>query len=112
MGGLRARMPLTFWTFTAGVLAIIGLPGLAGFFSKDAILYLAYEKNSLVFGVLAFTAALTSFYMIRLWRITFLGEARSDEARHAHEGGLTLTAPLALLAVLRSEEHTSELQSH
>jgi NADH-quinone oxidoreductase subunit L len=100
MGGLRARMPLTFWTFTAGVLAIIGLPGMAGFFSKDAILYLAYEKNPVVFGLLAFTAALTSFYMVRLWRITFLGEARSDEARQAHEGGLTLTAPLALLAVL------------
>ena len=60
MGGLRARMPLTFWTFTAGVLAIIGLPGLAGFFSKDAILYLAYEKNPVVFGLLAFTAALKS----------------------------------------------------
>ena len=100
MGGLRARMPLTFWTFTAGVLAIIGLPGLAGFFSKDAILYLAYAKNPTVFGVLAFTAALTSFYMVRLWRIAFLGEARGDGARHAHEGGFTLAAPLALLAVL------------
>ncbi len=100
MGGLRRRMPFTFWTFTIGVLAIIGLPGLAGFFSKDAILYLAWEKDSAVFGVLAFTAALTAFYMLRLWRITFLGEARGEGARHAHEGGPTLTAPLGLLAVL------------
>ena len=100
MGGLRRRMPFTFWTFTIGVLAIIGLPGLAGFFSKDAILYLAWEKNPLVFGLLAVTAALTAFYMLRLWRIAFLGEARGEGARHAHEGGVAFTAPLGLLAIL------------
>lgn len=60
MGGLRTRMPLTFWTFTIGVAAIIGFPYLAGFFSKDAILYLAFEKNSSVFALLALTAVLTS----------------------------------------------------
>ena len=100
MGGLRSRMPVTFLTFTVAVLAIIGLPGLAGFFSKDAILALAYDANPAVFAVLAFTAVLTSFYMVRLWKIVFLGAPRSEEAAHAHEGGFTLTAPLVLLAVL------------
>ncbi|MCX6955817.1 MAG: NADH-quinone oxidoreductase subunit L [Verrucomicrobia bacterium] len=100
MGGLRTRMPLTFWTFTVGVAAIIGFPYLAGFFSKDAILYLAFAKNKAVFGFLALTAVLTSLYMVRLWKLTFLGEPRSEDAKHAHEGGLTLTLPLVLLAVL------------
>ncbi len=100
MGGLMKKMPVTFWTFTIGVLAIIGMPFLAGFFSKDAILYLAMEKNSAVFAILALTAVLTSFYMVRLWKITFLGEARSDDAKHAHESGLVMTLPLIILAVL------------
>jgi NADH-quinone oxidoreductase subunit L len=100
MGGLRTRMPLTFWTFTIGVAAIIGLPGLAGFFSKDAILYLAFAHNKAVFAVLAFTAILTALYMTRLWRLTFFGEPRSESAAHAHEGGLVLTLPLVVLAIL------------
>ncbi|MEJ1972866.1 MAG: NADH-quinone oxidoreductase subunit L [Lacunisphaera sp.] len=100
MGGLAKKMPVTFITFTIGVLAIIGMPGLAGFFSKDAILYLAMEKNTGVFAVLAFTAILTAFYMIRLWKITFLGQARSEDAGHAHESGLVMTLPLMILAVL------------
>jgi NADH-quinone oxidoreductase subunit L len=100
MGGLRKKMPVTFITFTIGVLAIIGMPGLAGFFSKDAILYLAMEKNGAVFVILAFTAVLTSFYMVRLWKITFFGEARSKEASHAHESGLVMTLPLIILAIL------------
>jgi proton-translocating NADH-quinone oxidoreductase chain L len=100
MGGLRTRMPLTFWTFTIGVAAIIGFPYLAGFFSKDAILYLAFANNKAVFAVLAFTAVITSFYMVRLWKLTFLGVPRSEHADHAHEGGLTLTLPLVLLAGL------------
>ncbi|MEI6105372.1 MAG: NADH-quinone oxidoreductase subunit L [Opitutae bacterium] len=100
LGGLRKKMPLTFITFTIGVLAIIGLPGLAGFFSKDAILYLAMENNTGVFAILALTAVLTAFYMIRLWKITFFGEARSESAAHAHESGLSMTLPLVLLAVL------------
>ncbi len=100
MGGLRAKMPVTFWTFTIGVLAIIGMPAFAGFFSKDAILYLAMTKNTAVFAILAFTAVLTSFYMVRLWKITFLGEARSDAAKHAHESGLVMTLPLVILAAL------------
>ncbi|HEX2852042.1 MAG TPA: NADH-quinone oxidoreductase subunit L [Opitutaceae bacterium] len=100
MGGLRKKMPLTFVTFTIGVAAIIGFPYLAGFFSKDAILYLAYAKNTPVFFLLAFTAVLTSLYMVRLWKLVFLGTPRSDDAAHAHEGGLTLTLPLVVLAVL------------
>ncbi|MBI2815012.1 MAG: NADH-quinone oxidoreductase subunit L [Opitutae bacterium] len=100
MGGLRSKMPVTFFTFTIGVLAIIGLPFFAGFFSKDAILYLAMEKNTAVFAILAFTAVLTSFYMVRLWKITFLGETRSDAAKHAHESGFSMTLPLVVLALL------------
>jgi NADH-quinone oxidoreductase subunit L len=100
MGGLRKKMPVTFFTFTIGVLAIIGMPGLAGFFSKDAILHLAMEKNTAVFGLLTLTAVLTAFYMVRMWKLTFLGEARSEAAAHAHEGGFALTAPLVLLAAL------------
>jgi NADH-quinone oxidoreductase subunit L len=100
MGGLRKRMPLTFVTFTIGVAAIAGFPFLAGFYSKDAILHLAHEKNTAAFVVLAFTAVLTSFYMVRLWKITFLGEPRSESAEHAHEGGFTFGAPLVLLAIL------------
>ena len=100
MGGLAKKMPLTFVTFTIGVLAIIGFPLLAGFFSKDAILYLALEKNKAIFALLAFTAILTSFYMIRMWKLVFLGAPRSDEASHAHEGGLAMTIPLVVLAIL------------
>jgi len=100
MGGLMKKMPVTFVTFTIGVLAIIGMPFFAGFYSKDAILYLAMTKNSAVFAILAFTAVLTSFYMVRLWKITFLGGARSDEAQHAHESGLVMTLPLIILAGL------------
>jgi NADH-quinone oxidoreductase subunit L len=100
MGGLRRRMPLTFWTFTIAVAAITGVPFLAGFFSKDAILALSLERSPAVFAVLAFTAALTAFYMLRLWKIVFLAAPRSESAEHAHEGGLSITAPLVLLAAL------------
>ena len=100
MGGLAKRMKLTFVTFTVGVLAIIGTPMLSGFFSKDSILLLAFEKNRLVFGLLAFTAILTSFYMIRLWKLVFLGKARGESAGHAHESGFAMLLPLVVLAVM------------
>ena len=100
MGGLKKKMPFTFATFTIGVAAICGLPFLSGFFSKDAILHLAQEKNTAIFAILATTAVLTAFYMVRMWKLVFLGEARSHEAGHAHEGGLSMTAPLFILAVL------------
>jgi NADH-quinone oxidoreductase subunit L len=100
MGGLARKMPVTFATFTIGVLAIAGFPYLAGFFSKDAILYLALRNNSAVFGVLAFTAVLTAFYMVRMWRIVFFGAPRSEAAGHAHENGAVIVGPLIVLAAL------------
>jgi NADH-quinone oxidoreductase subunit L len=100
MGGLAKKMPLTFATFTIGVLAIAGFPYLAGFFSKDAILYLALRKDMAVFGILAFTAVLTAFYMVRMWKIVFFGAPRSEAAGHAHENGIVIVAPLVVLAAL------------
>ena len=100
MGGLARKLPFTFATFTIGVAAIVGFPFLAGFFSKDAILYLAYANNKPIFAVLAFTAVLTSFYMLRLWKLVFLGTPRSPAAEHAHEGGWTMRLPLLVLAIL------------
>ncbi|HOD47525.1 MAG TPA: proton-conducting transporter membrane subunit, partial [Opitutaceae bacterium] len=100
MGGLAKKMPVTFACFTIGVLAIIGMPGLAGFFSKDAILYLAMENNTSVFVILTLTAVLTAFYMVRMWKLTFLGAPRTESSEHAHEGGFTLWAPLVGLALL------------
>ncbi len=100
MGGLAKKLPVTFATFTIGVAAIIGVPFLAGFFSKDAILYLAFANNSAVFAGLTFTAVLTAFYMVRLWKLVFLGAARGEGADHAHESGLAMLSPLVLLALL------------
>jgi NADH-quinone oxidoreductase subunit L len=100
MGGLWKKMPLTFWTFTIGVAAISGLPFLSGFFSKDAILYLAFMNNKVVFGILTATAVLTAFYMTRMWKLTFFGESRSEAASHAYESGFTMTLPLVALALL------------
>lgn len=100
MGGLMKKMPITFLTFTIGVLAIIGMPGLAGFFSKDAILLLALQNNTAVFGILTLTAVLTAFYMIRMWKLVFFGDTRSDHAAKSHESGLSMTLPLMVLAGL------------
>jgi NADH-quinone oxidoreductase subunit L len=102
MGGLRKKMPVTFWTMTAAVLAIGGFFPFAGFFSKDAILYAAFAQGGLM-RVLWFvglvTALLTSFYMFRLWYLTFFGELRNHEV-HPHESPWTMTGPLAILAAL------------
>ncbi len=100
MGGLRKKMPITFITFTIGVAAIIGMPGLAGFFSKDAILLLAKEQNTAVFAILTLTAVLTAFYMVRMWKMVFFGECRSENASHARESDFSMTIPLMVLAVL------------
>ncbi len=99
LGGLARRMKLTFATFTVGVAAIIGFPFLAGFFSKDAILALAFANNRAVFLLLSFTAILTAFYMVRLWKITFFGDARGEGAGHARENGIPITLPLVVLAL-------------
>ena len=83
MGGLRKRIPVTFWTMTMGVFAIAGIPPFAGFFSKDEILYQAFISTNpagkLVWAVGLLTAGITSFYMFRLWFKTFFGAPRFDE---------------------------------
>ena len=88
MGGLRKRIPVTFWTMTAGVFAIAGIPPFSGFFSKDEILYQTFISHNPLAKVLWFlglvTAGLTSFYMFRLWFKTFFGPARFDENALAH----------------------------
>ena len=101
MGGLKKHMPVTFWTFIIGTLALSGVPPFAGFYSKDSILGQALEqKNYLLFGVAVFVAGLTTFYMFRLFFVAFLGEARTEKAKHAHESPAVMTLPLVILAVL------------
>ena len=80
MGGLSKHMRLTFGTFAIGTLALTGCPFLSGFYSKDAILIAAYQKNILVFLVALFVAFLTAFYMTRLVVVAFLGNARTEAA--------------------------------
>src|SRR5438128_1662590 len=100
MGGLSRNLPITFLTFVAGALALIGCPPFSGFFSKDAILALAYERNTAIFAVALFTAFLTAFYVIRMLVIVFFGNARSDIARESHESSPLMTVPLIVLALL------------
>jgi len=96
-GGLGRLMPITFVTFAAGYLAIIGFPGFAGYFSKDHIIEAAFEHNRLV-GVLALLGAgVTAFYMTRLMLMTFLGAKRWERGVHPHESPLTMTVPLIVL---------------
>jgi NADH-quinone oxidoreductase subunit L len=100
MGGLKKKMPITFWTFIIGTLALSGVPPFSGFYSKDSILGQALEqKNYLLFGVAVFVAALTTFYMFRLFFVAFLGEARTEKAKHAHESPVVMSLPLVVLAV-------------
>jgi NADH-quinone oxidoreductase subunit L len=115
MGGLRTKIPWTFWTMTAGTFAIAGFPPLAGFFSKDAILWQAYSSpyGSWVYWAIGvFTAFLTSFYMFRQWFLTFFGEYRGEEhtdgahghGEHGHggvhESPAVMLVPLVILALL------------
>jgi NADH-quinone oxidoreductase subunit L len=101
MGGLRRKVPWTFWTFVVATLAIAGIPPLAGYYSKDAILAgaLADGKTAL-FAIGLFTALLTSFYMGRLLILTFFGSFRGGEEaeRHVHESPWTMLFPLVILA--------------
>ena len=102
MGGLRTKLPVTFWTMTAAVFAIAGFFPFAGFFSKDAILYAAFLQGTggkiLWFAGLV-TALLTSLYMFRLWYLTFFGELRTPKA-HPHESPWSMRAPMVILALL------------
>ena len=102
MGGLRKTIPITFWTMSAGVFAIAGLPPFSGFFSKDAILYQAFlspTAGPILWFVGLVTVLLTAFYMFRLWYLTFFGEFRSHDV-HPHESPWWMLAPLVILAIL------------
>jgi NADH-quinone oxidoreductase subunit L len=94
MGGLKKHMPITFWTMMIGTVAIAGIPPFSGFFSKDEILLQAFMKNKFVYGVGAFAALLTAFYMFRLMSLTFFGSYRGPAWEHAgQEAGATHGAP-------------------
>ena len=99
MGGLRTRMPKTYWTFLIGTMALCGVPLFSGFFSKEAILDVALENNILLFFVAVFVALLTTFYMTRLFVVAFMGEPRSVHAEQAKESPAVMTVPLLVLAV-------------
>ncbi|WP_018342151.1 NADH-quinone oxidoreductase subunit L [Cytophaga aurantiaca] len=102
MGGLMKKLPITFITFIIATLAIAGIPPLAGFFSKDAILALAFEANPIKWGLGVFAALLTTFYMFRMLYLTFFGEFRGTQHQkeHLHESPLLMTIPLMILAAL------------
>src|SRR5437867_8383843 len=100
MGGLSRKLPVTFITFLVGALALIGCPPFSGFFSKDAILALAYERNTPIFAIALFTAFLTAFYVIRMLVIVFFGAPLCDIARDSRESPPVMTVPLIALALL------------
>ena len=100
MGDLKAKMPITHWTFFIGALAMAA-PFLSGFWSKDEILHSAWESNPAIYVIGLITAFLTAFYMFRLIFVTFYGQSRveSDVAAHLHESPSVMWVPLAILAV-------------
>ncbi len=102
MGGLSKKLKWTYFTFLIGCLAIAGIPPLSGFFSKDAILLSAFEKNPVLYGIALFTALLTAFYMFRLLFVTFTGKFRGtpEQQHHLHESPALMIVPLIILAVL------------
>ncbi|RYY33726.1 MAG: NADH-quinone oxidoreductase subunit L [Sphingobacteriaceae bacterium] len=102
MGGLRKKLPITFWTMLIGTIAIAGIPPFAGFFSKDEILGYAYERSTTFYVIGVITAAFTSFYMFRMLFLTFFGKFRGthEQEHHLHESPATMTIPLIVLAVL------------
>jgi NADH-quinone oxidoreductase subunit L len=107
MGGLRSRMPWTWFTFLCGVLAISGVPPFSGFFSKDEILLAANQAHDIpghewLWRIGIVTAGLTAFYMFRLYYLVFTGECRADHHTrdHIHESNGWIVAPLVVLAML------------
>jgi len=104
MGGLSKKIKITFWTMLVATIAIAGFPPFAAFFSKDAILFSAYNSQAggkALYTVGLLAAVLTSFYMFRLIWLTFFGEQRYDEHHvHVHESPLSMTVPLMILALL------------
>jgi NADH-quinone oxidoreductase subunit L len=104
MGGLRAKAPITYWTFLVGTFALAGIWPFSGFFSKDSILAAALACPNpllryLLFSVGVVVAALTAFYMFRLVFVVFSGEPKSDSSGHAHESSPVMVWPLRFLAV-------------
>ena len=102
MGGLWKKLPITFWTMTAAVLAIAGFFPFAGFFSKDAILYAAFVQGAngrALWFIGLVTAMLTSFYMFRLWYLAFMGKPRGETGEH-HATPWSMLGPLVILALL------------
>jgi NADH-quinone oxidoreductase subunit L len=100
MGGLRKKMPVTFWMFLFGALALCGVPPFSGFYSKDGILSLALERENYPLFVLGVAVAgLTTFYMSRLFYVAFLGKAKTETADHAHESPPVMAWPLRALGV-------------
>ena len=105
MGGLKKYMPITYWTMLFASLSIAGMPGFAGFFSKDEILWLAYSGQSpvgkFVWVIGALVAFLTAFYSFRLIFLTFHGKFRGthEQEHHLHESPKTMTVPLILLCI-------------
>ncbi len=104
MGGLKKYMPVTYWTFLIASLSIAGIPGLAGFFSKDEILWLAYNGGpvgKIVWAMGTAVAAITAFYSFRIIFLTFHGKFRGthEQEHHLHESPKSMTIPLMILAV-------------
>jgi len=102
MGGLWSKIPVTAWTFLLATIAISGIPPLAGFVSKDAILAASFNARPLLWGIGLVTAGMTAFYMFRLVFLTFFGESRvaHDVEHHIHESPRSMTVPLMILALL------------
>jgi NADH-quinone oxidoreductase subunit L len=106
MGNLRKKMPITFWTFLIGALALCGVPPFSGFYSKDSILAQALEQSHdhpalgyTLFTIGVVVAGLTTFYTFRLFFVVFVNKEKSKEAEHAHESNAIITLPLIVLAV-------------
>jgi NADH-quinone oxidoreductase subunit L len=106
MGGLAKRIPVTFWTFLIATAAIAGIPPLAGFFSKDEILWYAFASerggSTFLWALASLTALMTAFYMFRLVWLTFLGRSRiaPEVDHHVHESPASMTGVLVVLAAL------------
>ncbi|MBK8844035.1 MAG: NADH-quinone oxidoreductase subunit L [Saprospiraceae bacterium] len=102
MGGLRKKLPSTYWTFLIGTLAIIGFPLMSGFFSKDEILARSFAYAPWVWGMVLVISILTAFYMLRLFYLTFFGDFKGTHHQkdHLHESPSSMTIPLWILAIL------------
>ena len=102
MGGLKSKLPITFFTMLMGTIAISGLPPFSGFFSKDEILAHVYEHNPTLWVIGVLGAMLTAFYMFRMLFLTFWGSFRGtkEQEKHLHESPKSMTIPLVVLAIL------------